>query len=117
MGGLRFPRGETVTVRRLVTVPDDSGFGQEYEEWQDEAWAGVAFAPGSSSEPLTDGSTRVATKATIYDPLGRTLDSRDRVVARGVEYAVDGDASGMWHHPMTGWDAGSVITLEAVSGG
>ena len=117
MGGLTFPRGESITVRRQVKVPDDSGFGQDYEEWQEETWEGVAFAPGTSTETLADGSTRVETKATIYDPQGRVPDVRDRIVARGTTYGVDGDASGMWHHPMSGWDAGSVITLKAVTGG
>jgi hypothetical protein len=117
MGGVKFPHGETVVRLRLVTVPDDSGFGQDTQEWVEEPWEGVAFAPGQSVETLDDGSTRVATKATIYDRLGRTADVRDKFIARGVEYGVNGDASGMWASPFSGWQAGSVVALQAVSGG
>jgi hypothetical protein len=115
--GVTFPHGETVTVRRLVTVPDDSGFGQDYQEWQEETWSGVAFAPAGSTETLADGSTRVEVRATLYDPLGRVPGVRDQIVARGVTYAVNGEASGMWRNPWTGWDAGSTVSLEAVTGG
>lgn len=112
-----YPHGETVVHHRLVVVDDDDGYGQPVEEWVDAAWEGVGFAPGTSDEPLSGGSTRVVTQARIYDPMCRAVDSGDEFTVRGRRYAVDGDASGVWTNPITGWSPGSVVELKAVSGG
>ena len=108
--------GESVT--RHVYVPGvDDGYGEALPSFEDEVWTGVAFAPGSSSEPLRGGSTRVVTSATLYDPLSRPVDPLDQFTVRGRRYMVDGDASGAWVNPFTGWTPGGTVSLKAVSGG
>jgi len=111
-----YPHGETVTHRRLVASGDD-GYGTPIKEWVSTDWEGVGFAPGGSVETLANGSTRVVSDATIYDPLCREAGAGDEFIVRGQKYYVDGESSGVWVNPITGWAGGSVVTLKAVSGG
>ena len=116
MGGVRFPRGETVT-RHVFTPGEDDGYGPGPGTFADESWAGVAFAPAGAVEQLADGSSRVIATATLYDPLARPVDPRDEFTVRGVRYGVDAEASGAWRNPFTGWTPGGTVALKAVSGG
>lgn len=111
-----FTHGETVT-RHAYSPGEDDGYGQAAPSYTDEVWAGVGFAPGRSSEPLRNGSTRVETTATLYDPQGRPVSPLDEFTVRGERYVVDGDASGQWANPFTGWFPGSAISLRRVTGG
>lgn len=122
MGGMRFRHGETVTRHPWQVGTDDGygstpgGFGTD-ELWDAGKGEGIAYAPAGSTETLADGSTRVTTRATLYDPLARSVGPRDQFTVRGRRYAVDADASGPWIHPMTGWTPGGTIALKAVGGG
>lgn len=111
-----FGRGETV-VRQKYTVGPKDDYGQTVVSYVDETWENVAFAPGLSDEPKAGGSTRVVTPATLYDPLARPVDPRDRFIVRGRTYMVDGDGSGAWANPWTGHSPGGTVTLRAVNGG
>lgn len=111
-----FPHGETV-VRHPWMEGADDGYGISGAWGPDETWAGVAVAPGSSSEPLADGSTRVITSMALYDSMAREVGPRDEFTVRGRRWAVDADGSGAWRSPWTGWTPGSVVQLRAVTGG
>lgn len=115
---MTFAHGETVT-RHVYSESggEDDGYGQADPDFTDEVWANVGFAPGLSDEPIAGGSTRTTAMATLYDPLSRPVDARDEFTVRGVRYMVDGDASGVWRSPFTGWSPGGTVTLKAVSGG
>ena len=108
-----FAHGEAVT-RHAYSPGEEDGYGQAAPTYTDEVWTGVAFAPGQSSEPLRNG---VETTATLYDPQGRAVSPLDEFTVRGERYMVDGDTSGQWANPFTGWMPGSVISLRRVSGG
>lgn len=118
---MRFPHGESVT-RHPWVIGEDDGYGASEGFGPDELWdaskgEGIAYAPAGSTATLADGSTRVNTRATLYDPLARPVGPRDRFTARGRLFAVDADGSGPWVNPMTGWTPGGTVALKAVTGG
>lgn len=111
-----FKHGEAVT-RHVWAEGVDDGYGQGPPTFTDESWTNVAFAPAGSTETLADGSTRVITTATLYDPLARPVTAQDEFTVRGRRYRVDADASGLWRSPFTGWSPGGTVALKAVAGG
>lgn len=113
---MRFPHGESVTLHRYAGQARNA-HGQVVVSWHpDEVVPGVAVAPGSSVEPRDAGSYRVVTQMTLYMPPGVTVDPRDQITVRGVRYGIEGDMSGEWRNPFTGWSPGSAVTLKKVSG-
>lgn len=111
-----FKHGEAVT-RHVWAEGVDDGYGTGPGGFTDEPWTNVGFAPAGSTERLADGSTRVITTATLYDPLARPVTAQDEFTVRGRRYTVDADASGLWRSPFTGWSPGGTVALKAVSGG
>lgn len=76
----------------------------------------AGFAPGGSSEPAEVGRAPVITEPSLYFwESAPDLLRGDRVRVAGEEFAVEG-APASWFHMFTGWAAGTVVTLKAVSG-
>lgn len=111
-----FGHGETVLLHRFTGSGRDSHNNVVPAYADPETIDGVAVAPGSSSEPRNGASQRVITQMSIYPPAGLVVDPRDQFTVRGKRYAVEGDMSGAWVDPFTGWAPGSEVTLKRVTG-
>lgn len=113
-----FPSGETVTRQRAASALDpyaNESTGKSWENPDELAIPGCAFGPGASSEPVVDARTEVLTQPTLYAPFGSDITAADRLVIRGRTWQVDGDPAD-YRNPFTGWEAGMVVKLKAVSG-
>lgn len=89
--------------------------GNPTEEWGTVVEVGIfAFDPGGSAEPLLPGYDRVITEPTLYAPDGVAFGARDRVIARGLVFEVEGDTA-VWRHP-NGLRPGNVVKLKRVDG-
>lgn len=77
---------------------------------------GVAVAPYQVSEGEAGLSERVVSRVVIYVDPSVGVAASDEVTVRGERLAVDGDASGGWVSPFTGWSPGSAVTLKRVTG-
>lgn len=105
---------EYVQVERFVAGEPDA-HGNESEAWLPPERVGIyAFDPGGTSEPAMDGHDRVISEPTVYLPAKEVLNPRDRVVARGVTYEVDG-VTREWWHPRRA-RRGNVVSLKVVGG-
>jgi hypothetical protein len=69
---------------------------------------------GSAEDTLTRGAT-VTTQAQLYLPFGTDVLRTDQVEVRGRTWVVDGDPQ-HWESPLTGWRAGTVVSLRSVRG-
>lgn len=113
-----FPNGETVTRLRGTPKLDRSSgetIGTDWTAPAALAIEGCAFDPGNSTEPLQQGRNAVVTQPAVYAPFGVDVLAGDRLVVRGRTWQVVGDP-GDYRSPFSGWEAGTVIHLEAVSG-
>lgn len=113
-----FPHGETVTRLRAIPTFDrfsGEGIGEDWSTPDELAITGCGFDPGSSNEPLEQARDAVITRPTVYAPAGSDVRAADRLVVRGRTWLVDGDPAD-YVNPFTGWAAGLVVNLKAVSG-
>lgn len=113
-----FAHGETITRLRAALGVDPYSGEAVLLDWDNAAELsieGCGFDPGGSSEPTQDARNAVVTKPTVYAPAGVDVVAGDRIVVRGVTYAVEGTPAD-WRHPMTGWRPGLVINLKGVEG-
>ncbi len=111
-----FGHGESVVLHRYLGQIRNAS-GQTVKQFADDMSVhGVAVAPGGGSEPSQGLSYRVVSKMTIYVPSSVSISPQDEVTVRGKRYGVDGDASGGWVSPFTGWSPGSAVTLKRVTG-
>lgn len=103
-------------VERQVFVSGvEDAHGNPVDSWLPAVSVGVfAFDPGGSVEPLVPGHDRVITEPKLFAPEGVVFASRDRVVARGLLYEVEGDTA-VWRHP-NGLRPGNVVKLRRVDG-
>lgn len=103
-------------VDHEVFVADgEDDTGNTVESWLPAVSVGVfAFDPGSSSEPR-QGNDRVIVEPTLYVPAGLVMASRDRVVARGDRYEVEGETR-EWVHPTDATRRANVVTLRRADG-
>lgn len=105
---------EYIQVERFVAGEEDA-HGNEAEAWSPPERVGIyAFDPGGTSEPAMDGHDRFISEPTVYLPAKEVLNPRDRVVARGVTYEVDG-ITREWRHPRRARRA-NVVSLKVVTG-
>lgn len=105
---------EFVEHERFLAGEEDA-HGNPVEGWGPRVRVGVyAFDPGSTSEPRLPGHDRVIVEPTLYAPSGVVFGFRDRVMARGLLYEVEGDTR-VWRHP-TGLAPGNVVSLRRVVG-
>ena len=104
------------TVQRLAfTAGPTDAHGNSAKGWADPVAVDVyAFDPGGTAEPRLPGHDRVITEPTLYFPPTVTFDAKDRVIARGLLYEVDGDTV-EWVHP-NGRTKGNVVALRRVDG-
>jgi len=86
------------------------------DSWAEPVPLGIyALNPGGSSEPVLPGYDRVVSTPTMYVPSTAVVGARDRVLARGVTYEVDGDALD-FRNPYDSSMNGLAIALKVVSG-
>lgn len=79
---------------------------------------GTGWDPGGSYEPRTDpGSERVISTPTAYVPyaVGALVTALDTCIIDGVTYEAEGNARAFLN-PLTGTEAGAVISLQRVQG-
>ena len=106
---------ETVSHQGFVAGASDA-HGIPVESWGPGVEVGVyAFDPGSTSEPRNPGADRVIVEPTLYLPASVVFGARDRVVARGLLYEVDG-VTREWVHPTDTSRRANVVTLRRVEG-
>lgn len=108
--------GETVTRVRPGEKTDR--YGATIADWDDadeEAITGCAFAPEASSEDHAGGRQAVLAPATLYAPTGADIQPQDRIVVRGETFEVDGDRSD-WRNPYSGHRPGISVALRRVTG-
>lgn len=103
-------QGWAVPVTRVRASPagvDQYGESIPGPEGQEALPAGL-FAPGASSEPVSQGAAPVITAPTVYWP-GQWPDiiAADVLIIGGVRYQVEGDPAR--------WPMGLVVTLRAVT--
>jgi hypothetical protein len=113
-----FPRhraGSTAVVLSWQSGDVDA-HGNVAEGWVETAiLQGVAFDPGSSSEPQLPGQERVVVEPALYVAFDAPVGPQDRVVVDGVTFMVEGVAR-RWRNPFSGRAAGCVVSLRAVTG-
>ncbi len=105
---MKFPYGETVTVRSTVTATDD--YGNTTTAVTESPWGPCAVAPRTSAESTDPHAPAVVVGLTIYGP-ARTLNADDTLLVGGVLYQVDGEA-GDWQSPFTGWHPGIEVAVK-----
>lgn len=77
---------------------------------------GCFSAPVSSTEAPTVDRETLRTLRTLYCPYGTTVDPTDRLRdGVGDVWQVEGYPE-HWRHPMTGWEAGTVVALKRMEG-
>ena len=119
-----FPFGVEITVLTPALAADPYSGESTSEDWTSAASrtvCGVGVGPRVSEEPIEDGRSRVSTGVALYlRGTGEVISARERVViTEPAGYAgtwlVDGDPQ-VYAHPMSGWQAGTVVPIRRVSG-
>jgi hypothetical protein len=111
-----FSSGQTVTVYRPGGA---DAFGDSLPG-ESHTVAGCAIWQSSSVED-TQGRDTVVTAKTLVVPNGADIVATDRVYLPGDDQAkparwqVDADPH-RWHSPLTGWEPGTVVALQRVTG-
>lgn len=103
---------ETATRLRAAVVADPYSGEASDLDWDaasSETIPLLAFAPGGSTEIVSDWRLTADTKPTAYVPTGSDVRSQDRLVIRGLTYEVDGVPAD-WRHP-AGLRPGLAVTL------
>lgn len=115
---MSFAFGEKITVLRAPSVLDEYSGDVTGLDWTlatRKTIDGCGIAPVSSGEPLLDNRTQVDSQVEVYAPYGADIKALDRLVIRGITWAVEGEPAA-WRHPMTGWQPGTVIRAVKVEG-
>lgn len=119
-----YPYGVEVTVLTPAATTDPYSGEASAEDWTNAASrtvCGVAVGPRVSQEPTEDGRRRVTTGVALYlQGTDEAIAARERVVITDPPgyagtWLVDGDPE-VYSHPMSGWQAGTVIPIKRVSG-
>lgn len=105
-------------VDRLPFIPGaEDSHGNEVEAWGPAEPVGVyEFNPGSSSEPRISGHDRVIVEPALYGPYDIPFAARDRCIADGVTYEVEGVPARWKNGQSGGITPGAVVNLRAVDG-
>jgi hypothetical protein len=88
---LPFPGGETITLRRMRPTGTRDAYGAIVLAAHDQSVSGVVIYPSSASE-VRQGQERSRTALNVVLPPTVTVDAVDRIVWRGKEYEVEGEA-------------------------
>lgn len=111
-----FAFGETVVFEAVNSSTRDSHGNSVLTYAPGVPIEGWGFSPGGSVETYEPGRNKVVTSPQLFRPAVDFIPgARDKCTVRGTEYEVDGDPQ-KWIHPMTGWEAGVVVTLKVVDG-
>lgn len=119
-----FPFGVEVTILTPALAADPYSGEATSEDWASAASrtvCGVGVGPRVSDEPAQDGRRAVTTGVALYlRGTDEAITARERVVITDpAGYAgtwlVDGDPQ-VYAHPMSGWQAGTVVPIRRVSG-
>ena len=115
---LTVSHGELVTVLRRTVTGQDS-YGNDTVTWTEEDVAGVPVWPGDAN--AAGGNERVQardmvlTGMTVGLPYGFAITAYDRIRVRGAVYEVNGEPAS-WRSPLTGTEAGVIVSLTLVQG-
>lgn len=120
---MSLPYGEQVIRLRATRVSDPYSGAVDQLDWSTPSRLpidGCGVAPGSgaagnSTEPLRDNRTEVISRIDVYVPYGADVRALDRLIVAGVTWHVEGDPAD-WRSPLTGWDAGTVVSCTRVEG-
>lgn len=110
--------GESVTRERGQLVPDPYSGEATKRVWTDPdllELEGVAIAPSSSVEPVSDDRQQVITQMSIYCGPGEDILPEDRIRARSGVWDVVGEVAD-WKNAFTGWNPGAEFRLKKVVG-
>lgn len=108
--------GEPVTRRRREQTGTDRYNNPIYGDVDTVLEERAAFDPGGSREPVEVGREQVITTPKLYFPRQwPDLTSSDRVIVRGVEYAIEGDLPD-WRSPFGSDVGGLVVELKRAGG-
>lgn len=88
---LPFPGGETLTLRRMRPTGQRDAYGALVMAAHDETVTGAVVYPQSSSEVSTN-QERSRLALTVVLPQTVSVDAVDRIVWRGKEFEVEGEA-------------------------
>lgn len=106
---------QVVRIRREQTGEDRYG-NPEYGDVEALLEERAGFDPGGYREPAEVGREPLITSPKLYFwQAAPDLRDDDRVRVRGQEYVITGRPA-QWEHMFTGWQAGTVVELERVSG-
>lgn len=110
--------GETVIRERAQTVTDPYSQEAKQRDWSDPdqlTIEGVAIAPSSSQETLTEDRRTVTTAMSLYGPPGMDVLPKDRIRARSGLWEVQGEVAD-WRNALTGWNPGAEFSVRKVGG-
>lgn len=109
-----FAFGEGVTlITRTLTGRDD--LGNDVYTQTEVTLPRCGFDPGHSVEDV-QGRDMVTVQPRLLLPAGASIPAPiDAVLVNGVTYEVDGTPN-LVRNPFTGWTAGTVVNLKAVTG-
>lgn len=111
---MEFGFGVPVTRQRATRVTDPYSEEATDLDWSAPAevtFPGCAVWQESSLEPdpIDQRRTQVVTVTKAILPFDADIEPGDRFVALGLTYDVQGEVE-RWHHPLTGWEPGAVVT-------
>jgi hypothetical protein len=110
--------GETVVRERRKLVEDPYSEEETLADWTDPDkidLEGVAIAPSSSTEPVSDARQQVITQMSIYCAPTDDVLPKDRIRARSGLWSVEGEVAD-WKNALTGWNPGAEFRIKKVSG-
>uniref|UniRef100_A0AB39CF81 Head closure Hc1 n=1 Tax=Cutibacterium phage vB_CacS-HV1 TaxID=3236917 RepID=A0AB39CF81_9CAUD len=112
-----FPYGETVVMLQSTVRVDD--LGDRVEDWGhpvETVYHNVAIYASLSQEDEAAGrDTDWEHWSMLFKQPVKGADYRCRWRIRGVVWEADGSPM-VWHHPMTGWDAGTQVNVKRKKG-
>ncbi len=117
-----WPNGETVVRLRAGTATDpySTETVQDWSAPDQLVHEGTGVAPTTIGATLSRNDVEEARQSitdgfTLYLDFGFDITALDRVLVRGGIYRVVGDP-GDWRSPLTGWEPGTVVVVERVTG-
>lgn len=112
------PNGESVVRERPKLIQDPYSGKPTLADWTDPDkidLEGVAIAPSSSTEPVSDDRQQLTTQMSIYCSSTDDVLPMDRIRASSGLWSVEGEVAD-WTNPLTGWNPGAEFRIKKVSG-
>ena len=112
-----FPFGETVVMLQPTVRVDD--LGDKVEDWGhpvETVYHNVAvYASASQEDEAAGRDTDWEHWSMLFKQPVKDAGYRCRWRIRGVVWEADGSPM-VWHHPMSGWDAGTQVNVKRKKG-